>query len=123
MKDPSFPLQKAVLAALTNAGLENVFYTVPTKTSLPWVVIGDDQILAENESAEMYECFATVSVFARKPNHKVLAAKVTAALDQKLVLEGFQTEEFWHEETRYFTEKDNQIGHASIEFRYLLQPI
>jgi len=123
MRDPSLPLQKAVFAALTGAGFDCVYHTVPPQTALPWVVIGEDQILAENESAEMYECFVTVSAFDQKPGHKALAAKVTAALDQQLALDGFRTEEYWHEETRYLTEKDNQIGHAVIEFRYLVQPV
>lgn len=123
MRDPSLPLQKAVFAALTGAGLDCVYHTVPPKTPLPWVVIGEDQVLAENESAEMYECFVTVSAFAVKPEHKALAATICAALDQMLDLDGFRTEEVWHEETRYLTEKDNQIGHANIEFRYLVQPV
>jgi hypothetical protein len=122
MNDPSLPLQAAIFAALEAAGLTNVFATVPAGTALPWTVIGDDQVIAAYDSAEMYECFADVHVFGRKPDHKVQAALVMAALGRQISITCFGIVEFGFEDSRVVEEKDNQIGHVVLTFRYLVQP-
>ncbi|MYL98408.1 DUF3168 domain-containing protein [Novosphingobium sp. FGD1] len=122
MNDPSLPLQAAIYAALTAAGVEHVFATVPPGTSLPWTVIGDDQVLAAFEAAEMYECFATIHVFGKKPINKKQAALVMAALNAPITIEGFTVSEYGFEDSRNVEEKDNQIGHTVMSFRYLVQP-
>ena len=123
MNDPSLPLQAAIFAALEAAGVQHVFSTVPAGTALPWTVIGDDQVVAAFDSAEMYECFADVHVFGRKPDHKVQSALVMAALGGPISITGFGIVEYGFEGSRVVEEKDNQIGHVVLTFRYLVQPI
>lgn len=123
MNDPSLPLQGAIFAALQNAGVSNVYATVPAGTALPWTVIGNDQVLAAYESAELYECFADVHVFGRKPDHKRQAALVMASLNRPISIEGFSIVEYGFEDTRSIEEKDNQIGHLAMTFRFLIQPV
>lgn len=123
MTDPSLPLQAAIFAALQNAGVSNVFATVPAGTALPWTVIGDDQVLAAFDSAEMYECFADVHVFGMKPQHKAQAALVMAALNQPISAQGFGLIEYGFEDSRNVDEKDNQVGHVVMTFRFLVQPL
>lgn len=120
---PSLPLQAAVFAALETAGVTNVFATVPAGTPLPWTVIGDDQVLAAYDSTEMYECFADVHVFGRKPHHKLQSAIVMLALNKAISITGFSTIEYGFENSRSIEEKDNQIGHIIMTFRYLVQPL
>ncbi|QDK32673.1 DUF3168 domain-containing protein [Sphingomonas sp. IC081] len=123
MIDPSLPLQAAIFAALRSEGVVNVFATVPAGTALPWTVIGDDQILSAYESAEMYECFADVHVFGKKPQHKEQAALVMTALNAPIVIENFGIVEYGFEESRNVDEKDNQVGHVVMTFRFLVQPL
>lgn len=123
MSDPSFNLQKAVFDALSSAalGTTNIFHTVPANTSLPWVVIGDDQVLSDYEAGDFFECFVTVHVFGKKPSFKNIAMKVRLALDALLTVEDFDIHEAWFEGVNYLTEKDGQTGHAILTFRYLAQ--
>ncbi|MBB4859465.1 hypothetical protein HNO88_002794 [Novosphingobium chloroacetimidivorans] len=123
MIDPSLPLQAAIYQALITAGVSNVYATVPVGTSLPWTVIGDDQVLAAFEAAEMYDCFTQIHVFGRKPDHKVQAGLVMTALRDPIEIDGFGIVEHGFEDSKNIDEKDNQIGHVVLTFRYLLQPI
>lgn len=128
MTDPSYVLQKAIFETLSAANLgtdveDKIFHTVPDKTALPWVVIGDDQTLAFYTYGQFSECFANVHVHAKKPNHKLIASKIRLALDLPLVVEGFEVVECGFEEARYLSEVVNDLGHAVLTFRYLLQPV
>ncbi len=124
MTDPSYALQKGIYDTLTAAaiGTDNIFHTVAQGTALPWVIIGDDQILSDYEAGPFSECFATIHVYGAKPDFKEIAMKVRVALDAPLTLDGFTIMEVWFEQTNYITEIDKQIGHAVMTFRYLIQP-
>jgi hypothetical protein len=122
--DPSYPLQRAVYERLmtSSLGTDHVYDSVPQGTPLPWVIIGNDQILsAYEEGGAFHECFVTVDVFGTKPDFKILAAKVRIALDFPLVIEGFLTAEAFYEGVRYLTDGDGKTGHAVLTFRYLVE--
>lgn len=133
--DPSHNLQKAVYAALTSAPVLPkvplatdtrtmvwpVFHRVPENQPVPFVVIGDDQILADYDAADFSECHVIVHVFASSmPELKLIVAKVRAALDQHIEIEGFDTAEAQFMSTRYMTDPDGATEHAVIEFQYLV---
>lgn len=120
--DPSYALQKAVYETITAASVgATVYYTVPAGASLPWCVIGDDQILSDYESGDFSECYVTVHVHGKKPAFKTIAGKVREALDTFIVMDDFTVVEAWFDDTKYMTESDAQLGHAVLTFRYLVQ--
>lgn len=123
MTDPSLALQGAVYQALTAGNVTNVLAVVPPGTALPWTVIGDDQVMAAYESAEMYECFANVHIFGKMPEHKQQSALVMAALNSPIDIQGFGIVEYGFEDSRTIREKDDKVGHLVMTFRYLVQPL
>ena len=123
--DPAYPLQKAVYETLTayDLGTDHVWHTVPDGARLPWIVIGDDQIISDYDSGDFHECHVTVHVFAEnKFMAKQLGGKVCEALDGPLTIDGFSCHEAWKESAQYFTDPDGQTGHGVLVFQYTVQP-
>lgn len=132
MIDPSYALQQAVYAALSaHAGVRaivgtnpvKVFHTVPPKTALPYVVIGQDTVTGDDDAAEFTDCEVVVHAFAETiPGAKLLAAQITDALYVALPLAGFSTHEFHRGPTRHLTDPGN-TGHSVVEFEYRVQAL
>jgi hypothetical protein len=123
-KSPATALQAAIYQALTAAGLTKVYHTVPANAVLPWVVIGQDHILADYDSADISECHSTVHVFAESmPAVKAISETVCDALDKAIQLDGFQTDEAYSVSQQYLVENGGRNGHAVLEFMYRVQAI
>jgi hypothetical protein len=128
--DPSLPLQKAVNAKLVGAAAvtalvgDRIYDRVPAKPTFPFIHLGDDQIIGDDEWGENSDCYVNVHVYSRgvgKVEVKTIAAAVRAALDTRLIVSGFLCGEYQYEETKYITQADGLTEHAIIEFYYSLQ--
>lgn len=138
MLDPSYALQQAVYATLSQSngltsligtvrvGSENlpkIFHRVPADTPLPFVNIGQDTVYGRDESGDFSECEITVHVFAATmPQAKQITAKVTEALKTLSSLDGFTIHETHLGTVRHMTDPDGMTAHSVVEFEYLVQP-
>lgn len=121
--DPAHALQKAVYGALRHIADGRVYHTVPAKTPTPYLVIGDDTIIADDDAADMSDCTVVVNIVAsNKPDAKLLSSQVRTALNVALAVEGFITVEYGFEEARHMTQKDGLTQLAVMDFRFLLMP-
>lgn len=142
MSDPSYALQKAVYDALTGSSelvafigtvkvgtinTAKVFHRVPDGTPLPYVHIGQDQIIADEDSLGVFsDCYATIHVFsATMPELKQIVGKVRAALAVDLPLVGFNVQMGRLVDVIYRTDEDgnSQIEHAVMTFNYIAQTV
>lgn len=128
MAEPSFALQKAVYEALIAANISGVtskvYHRVPPTAALPYIEIGHDTIVGDDDAGDYFDCYVEVQAFAGSMAIlKPIVAAIYQALFLDLDLEGFTTHEFHHEGTRYQTEQasNEQIENAIIEFHYKVQ--
>lgn len=129
MTDPSYALQKAVFDALiaSNAVGSKVYHRVPAGTALPYIFIGQDQIIPDEDSAgEFSDCYATIHVFAETmPALKLIVGAVRNALARDLPLIGFNVQLGRLDNVTYRTDTDGeeQIEHAIMTFAYTAQAL
>jgi hypothetical protein len=126
MSDPAYALQQFVYELLGASGVADgkVFERVPEGTTMPYVQIGDDVIVADYEAGDNSECTVLVNVIASdKMQLKQLVAVVRENLDQRIEVEGFQTLDYGFDNCRYMTQPDGLSFMAAIEFVYVLQPL
>lgn len=127
MTEPSLALQKATYSALTTAGLR-VYDRVPPDAVVPYVTVGDDQVIATgfdclDGSSEVY---SSVHVWSRQPGKveaKSIAGTVRSALDNAtldLSANGFALVSILHHETRYLGDEDGLTTHAVVTFHALI---
>lgn len=109
------------LAALVG---KKILTVVPQGQTLPFVVIGEDQVLEDVEGcAGEGEVFSTVHVWS-KPNPpqaesaRAIGAAVIDALRAELTLTGFDVDLFELTSERYVTDAD-QSTHGIIDLHYL----
>lgn len=128
MAEPSFALQKAVYLALISPSISGVgtkvFHRIPAGTALPYLEIGHDTIIGDDEAGDFFDVTVEVQAFARSmADLKPIVAAIYAALFRNLTLEGFTSHEFHHVSTRYATQQSGSdlIEVAIIEFDYSLQ--
>lgn len=125
MIDPSHALQKAVYEALIASGVASgrVFSRVPDKTPLPFVYIGQDQIIGRDDAADFSECFVTVDAYAATlPELKLMVGTIRQALHKQIELDGFTCCEWHFDSIRYIASVDESTEHAVIELSYLVLP-
>lgn len=137
MIDPSLPLQKAIVEALSAeaAGDFGVYDQVPTdaagralKAAFPYAHIGEDHILSDADQChDACSAFATVHVWSRtvgKVEAKQVMARVCRALDVKLAVEGFGV--VTHQVAQgpqHLTDLDGLTSHSVVTFRYRMAPV
>lgn len=141
MSDPALALQQAIETTLraseelkTAMGLATVrLYTVsaPNEAQLPYVIIGEDQIIDDStECAESSEVFTTVHVWSRvtegvsasRVQAKKMAGAIRAALKTEFAVPGFDVVLRDFENTRHLTDPDGLTAHAVVSHRFLLDP-
>lgn len=113
------------LAALWPGGVARIYSVVPQNAPLPFVRIGDDQIIEDSdECLSGSEIFATVHVWTSPEPPDVqlgrrIAGVIRDALAADIGLNGFDTVLFAFVETRHLTDPDG-TSHALLVFRYLV---
>lgn len=131
MTHPGVALQQAVFSALTNsAELEaafgappRVYDRVPPNVILPYVTIGELQIVDDTHCEAAWEAFTTTHVWSEapgKPEASRIADALGSALDSELAIAGFRVVHWEHRDTRTFTEPDGLTTHGVIGHRYLI---
>lgn len=128
MSEPSYAIQKAVFDALIAANISGigakVYSRVPATAALPYLEIGNDQIIGDDGSGDYFDCYVEVQAFAKsKAELKHIVAAIYAALFTGLTLVGFTAHEFHHNSTRHLTEESGSdlIENAIMEFEYKVQ--
>lgn len=138
MSDPAKAMHKAIRDALVASndlktamgGTWNVYDSVPAEPTYPFVRIGEDQPLGnDNGCFEGWEYFHTLHLFARPapplgamPTAKGMAGPIKAAL---VALEGttqtgIRIDEVEWEGGRFYTEADGITAHGVLTCRFLL---
>lgn len=126
MTDPSYAIQKAVNAALTAIPGLKVYTRVPAGAKLPYVEIGGDQILGDDDAGSFFTAYVEVRSYAKTTGEvKTIAGKVYAALNGNLDLDGFTCHEFHFESTTYRTEVNgsDEVEQAITTFEYGVQTV
>jgi len=128
MAEPSLEIQKWVYARLVAAAipgvLAKVYPRVPAGAALPYLEIGNDQIIGDDEAGNFFECHVEVSAFAATTTEaKTIAGLVYAALNVAPTLTGFTCHEWHYTSTLYRSEIDgsDEFEQAIIEFEYHVQ--
>lgn len=133
--DPFKIAQEAALrasAALATAmgGTVRIYTEVPTNAPLPYVVLGDDQVLLDTSSdcADEAEIFSTVGLWARKTppdkgaQARAMGSAVVDALNIELTITGWTVDLAESQSESYSTDPD-QSTKGVLVFRYLLTEI
>jgi hypothetical protein len=113
----------AELAALFPGGVVRIYSVVPQNAPLPFIRIGDDQVLEDSdECLSGSEIFAAVHVWTSPDPPDVLLGRriagVVRATLVDLVLAGFDLVLGEFVDTRHLTDPDGS-SHAVLGFRYL----
>lgn len=104
-----------------------IYTDVPEKAKLPYVVIGDDQVIPESGEgcADEAEIFTTINLWSRTAppdkgvQARAMGAAVIAALATDLAVAGWDVDVWEVQSERYSTDPD-QSTHGVIVFRHLL---
>jgi len=134
--DPSDALQAALVTALKGDPAvsaiiaDRVYDQVPPGAVFPYLVIGDDQVIADDlpdlpdGDEPLSQVFARIHAWSRAtgfPEVKDLAGKVRNALrGAALSLDGFRLDVRQHLQTRYLVDPDGLTRHAVVEFKFLV---
>lgn len=134
MSEPSLALQKAVFATLTSNSAvasvigQRIFDRVSADTAFPYVRIGIDQTVAEDQECveECVEVFAQVDVFSRaqgKVEAKNIAGAIVRALNANTltITDSYELQDFRHVDTRFLDDPDGLSTHAVLSFRALVE--
>ncbi|WP_295217329.1 DUF3168 domain-containing protein [uncultured Brevundimonas sp.] len=126
---PALPLQKAIFDALLadtalNAVIDGRVYDhVPPDAVYPYVVIGEDSF---SRDLWQHECFVMIQGFTSQnglTGVKRLANLIQVILDVELQVEGYLTQEWSFEESRFYKDEEgDNFQMAEVNFRYLLDP-
>lgn len=128
---PDEALQEAVVAALLgNASLQGffngrprVFDRVPKGAVLPYIQIGEIQIVDDSDCIAAWEAYVTTHIWSEKPGKKeaqALGKLVGPALNVELTIPGFVCTVFEFRDTRYLADPDGLTTHGVLTHRYLI---
>jgi hypothetical protein len=114
----------ATLAALFPDGVARIYSVVPQNAPLPFVRIGDDQVIADSEGpcGSQSEIFADVHVWT-KPDPpdvqlgRIIAGVIRDTLAPDLTIVGHDTVMALFETARHLTDPDGS-SHAVLTFHY-----
>lgn len=135
MKDPSLPLQAAIVAALEAAKGpgESVLDRVPldaagkVKAAFPYYHVGEDQVLSDaDQCMDPSTVYATIHIWSRgvgKVEAKQMTARAALALDAKLTVAGFAVIGHKVERLDHLTDLDGVTSHSVLVLRYRLGPV
>jgi len=134
MSGPDAALQQAIFSALTESqavlaalggtdAARRVYDRVPTRYVLPYITIGEIQILDDTHCDAAWEAFVTTHVWSDKvgkPEAQLIAGAVGEALNTELTLPGFICVDWAFRDRRYITEPDGLTTHGVNTHRYLI---
>jgi hypothetical protein len=134
VSEPSAALQKAIYSTLTAnsavTGLvgQRIYDRVPADAVFPYVRIGLDQSVAEDQDCveECVEVFAQVDVYSRSQG-KIEAKNISGALVRALnpstvtISDLYELQDFRHIDTRVLDDPDGLSTHAVLSFRALVE--
>jgi hypothetical protein len=134
VSEPSAALQRGIYSALTSnsaiTGLigQRVYDRVTADAAFPYVRIGLDQTVAEDQDCveECVEVFAQVDVFSRaqgKVEAKNIAGAIVRALNANTltITDSYELQDFRHIDTRFLDDQDGLSTHAVLSFRALVE--
>lgn len=131
MRDPSLPLQDALIKALRAEGVlpnvgKRVYDQVQSKPTYPYVSLGDGQVLPDKaECVDGVEVSLQIDVWSRAVGYveaKQIGGAIIEALDdQPLTVAGFNVTVFELSDAQYMRDPDGQTRHGAITFRALLE--
>lgn len=134
MASPAGPYKLAQEAALRAStalatamgGAVRVYTEVPTGATLPYVVLGNDQILLENDDcAAEAEVISTLGLWSRKApldkgaQARAIGSAIIDALNLQLTVTGWTVDEWEVQSEQYSTDPD-QSTKGTVTLRYLL---
>lgn len=108
-----------------------VYRVLPTGAKVPYVVVGEDQLIddsleCEGNEVEGAEIFSTVHVWTKPDPPEALSPREIAAVVRKVLktitIPGYRVMESEFEDVRYLTDPD-QSTHAVISHRYVVEPL
>jgi hypothetical protein len=113
----------AELAALFPGGLVRAFAIPPENAALPWIKVGDDQIVEDSdECSSGSEIFAAVHIWTKPEPPDVALGRQMAGLVREILVDlelaGFDLVLGEFVEARHLTDPDGS-SHAVLGFRYL----
>lgn len=132
MSDPSLALQGALAAKIkgsTGGGdlgvADRVYDKVPDKPTFPYVRIGDDQVVGDDDDCEeLSEVFTRIHVWSQaggKPEAKRIAGLIRSRLrTATFTLAGYTVDNIEFVQTIYLDDADGLSVHAVIELRFLI---
>jgi hypothetical protein len=129
MNEPSKPLAKAVRAAIIAANAipaTKVMTRIPAGTSLPYVEVGHDQIVGEDDAGAFFRAYVEVQAFAATTDAvKTLVSAIYDALYVDLEMEGFSCHEHHYDGTLFnpVPSADDKVERAVMSFEYLIQKV
>lgn len=126
MAEPSYAIAKAVDAALAAVSGLKVYTRIPPKTPLPYVEIGHDLIIGEDDAGSFFRAYVEVSVYAATTGEmKTMAGKVFEVLNRNLTLDGFACHEFHYDGLipRREIQATDVIEQGVMTFEYLVQAL
>lgn len=124
MAEPSYAIAKAVKAAMDAIPGVKAYPRVPEGAKLPYLEIGQDQIVGEDDAGAFFRAYVEVSVFAATTAEmKTLVGKVYAALYRDLTLDGFGCHEHHYDGMipRSINTDNEKIEQGVMTFEYLVQ--
>ena len=128
MTEPSYAIQKAVFEALIAAQITGVGARIHDRVLanaiLPYVLIGDDLIEADDDAGDFFDVQVEVEAYAAtRAQLKLIVAGIHTALNRILTLDGFGVHTFEYAGVRYetVTNGSDQVELATISFDYLVQ--
>lgn len=126
MAEPSLAIAKAVDGALGAIHGLAVYTRIPPKTPLPYVEIGQNQIIGEDDAGSFFRAYVEVSVYAATTAEmKAIAGQVFSALNVNLTLDGFTCHEFHYDGLNPHREMQGSdvIEQGIMTFEYLVQTL
>jgi uncharacterized protein DUF3168 len=116
------------LAALFPGGVVRVYSVVPQNAPLPFIRIGDDQIINDDDDcASSSEIFAAVHVWSKPDPPSVqlgrqIAGAIRETLAPELLIPGWDTVLALHLDTRHLTDPDGS-SHAVLTFHLFVTAV
>ena len=120
-------LRASATLATAMGGTARIYTSVPTNAPFPYIILGDDQVLGDDdECTEANEIFSTVNVWSKPGTPsvaeiRVIAGLVKSILAAKLTPATHEVVDYRHVETRFLTDPDFS-SHAVILIHYWLTP-
>lgn len=124
MTEPSYAIAIAVKTALDTIPGVKSYSRVPSKTALPYIERGQDQVIGEDDAGNFFRAYVEVSVFAATTaDMKKLVGEVHTALNKNLTLKDFTCHEFHYDgmTPRSIKTDGEQIEQGIMSFEYLVQ--